>query len=79
VTFVHLAAVILVLVGSGTRIVMYRRYMEAHVHRYGNVPPRSWLWTPVDDPAVERLRRVMVAGSVIAIVGLVVLAVDLFV
>lgn len=76
--YVHLAAVALVLAGIGIRIVTFRRYMEAHVHRYGNVPSRAWLWTPVDDPAVERLRRVMAAGSVIAIVGLFLLIVDLF-
>jgi hypothetical protein len=76
VTWLHLAAVAFVLVGIGIRIVTYNRYMEAHVHRYRKVPPRGWLWTGVDDPAVERLRRIMAGGSVLAIVGLVFLAVD---
>ena len=72
----HVAAVALVLVGIGIRLVTYRQYMEAHFQRYGNVPSRGWLWTPADDPAVERLRRIMAAGSLLAILGLVVLVVD---
>jgi hypothetical protein len=73
------AAIALVLVGLGIRLATYRSYMEAHVHRYGGIPPRDWLRRPVDDPAVEALRRRMAAGSLLAILGLVLLIVDLLV
>ena len=78
-TIVHLAAVALVLGGIGIRLATYRSYTEAHVHRYRGIPPRNWLWTAVDDPAVEGLRRRMAAGSLLAILGLVLLIVDLVV
>ena len=76
---VHVAAIAFVLLGIGIRLATYRSYMEAHTLRYRAIPPRNWLWTAVDDPAVERLRRRMAAGSLLAILGLALLVVDLLV
>ena len=68
----------LMFLGIGIRLFRWRAYLEAHIRRYGEAPPRGWLWTPVDDPEVERARRIMVGGSILAIagsVGLLILAI----
>jgi hypothetical protein len=59
----------LMFAGIAIRLFRWRPYLEAHIRRYNEAPPRGWLWTPVDDPEVERMRRIMVVGSVLAIVG----------
>ena len=68
----------LMFVGIGIRLFRWRPYLEAHIRRYNEAPPRGWLWTPVDDPDVERLRRIMAICPVLAIggsVGLFVMAI----
>ena len=55
--------------GIGIRLFVWRPYLQRHARRYNDAPPRGWLWTPVDDPDVERFRRIMVVGSILAIGG----------
>ena len=59
----------LMFTGIGIRLFRWRAYLQAHIQRYNDAPPRGWLWTPVDDPEVERQRRMMVIGSILAIGG----------
>ena len=59
----------LMFAGIAIRLFRWRPYLEQHVRRYDAMPPRGWLWTPVDDPEVERSRRLMVLGSILAIGG----------
>ena len=59
----------LLVTGIGIRLLAWRPYLNRHAQRYDDAPPRGWLWTPVDDPEVERFRRYMVIGSVLAIGG----------
>jgi hypothetical protein len=59
----------LLFTGIGIRLFAWRPYLNRHAQRYNEAPPRGWLWTPVDDPEVERFRKYMVIGSVLAIGG----------
>ena len=61
--------IVLMFAGIGIRLFAWRPYLDRHAKRYSAAPPRGWLWTPVDDPEVERWRRIMVVGSILAIVG----------
>ena len=65
----------LLAVGVGLRLWAWRPFLDAYAKRYGEAPPRSWLWTAAGDPAVERYRRSMVAGSAILLAGAVALLV----
>lgn len=64
-----LLLIALLFIGIGIRLFGWRPYLERHARRYRDAPPRGWLWTPVDDPEVERWRRIMVVGSILAIGG----------
>jgi hypothetical protein len=68
--------IVLVIVGVGIRLRVARQYIDLHVTRYGGAPPRGWLWTRVDDPEVERSRRTMAAGSLVAIAGAILVIVE---
>ncbi len=59
----------LLFTGIGIRLFAWRGYLDRHAQRYNDAPPRGWLWTPVGDPEVERWRKYMVVGSVLAIGG----------
>lgn len=62
-------AIVLLFIGIGIRLFGWRPYLQRHARRYQDAPPRGWLWTSVDDPEVERWRRIMVAGSILSIGG----------
>ena len=64
-------------VGAVIRFATSRRYLDAHAKRYGSAPSRGWLWTGVDDPEVERLRRIMALGSAFLIASGVLFIVNL--
>jgi hypothetical protein len=66
---IWLLGIVLVILGVGIRFRVARQYLDLHARRYGGAPPRGWLWTKVDDPEVERARRSMAAGSLLAIAG----------
>ena len=55
------------------RITVNRKMVEAYRDTYGRVPDWRWMWTPVKDPAIEKLRRQSILGPVFAILGLVLL------
>ena len=59
------------------RITVNRKMVDAYRDTYGRVPDWRWMWTPVKDPTIERLRRQAILGPVFAILGLVVLLVVL--
>jgi hypothetical protein len=49
-----------------------RRWLEAHVERYGKRPARDWMVRGDADPAIERLRRIRVGLAIPAIALLVI-------
>jgi hypothetical protein len=55
------------------RITANRKMVDAYRDRYNRFPDWRWMWTPVDDPAIEKLRRQALLGPVFAIAGLVLL------
>ena len=63
------------LIRGGTGIVLrmatWRTFLDRYAKLHSSVPPRSWLWTRDSDPDVERSRLIMVAGSILAVVGIV--------
>jgi len=68
--------IILIVLGVGIRLRVWRQYIDLHARRYGGAPPRGWLWTRVDDPEVERSRRAMAGGSLLAIAGAILVIVE---
>jgi len=48
-----------------------RRWLAAHVERYGTVPARNWMARADADPAIERLRRIRIALAIPGIAFLV--------
>jgi len=61
------------------RILAGSRHIEHHVSHYHTKVPSNWLWTPVDDPEVERWRRRAAVAPLLAILGLALLFVKLVV
>ena len=55
------------------RITANRKMVDAYRERYNRFPDWRWMWTPVADPAIEKLRRQALLGPVFAIAGLVLL------
>ena len=55
------------------RITVNRKMVDAYRERYGHVPNWRWMWTPVADPAIEKLRRQSILGPAFATIGLVLL------
>jgi hypothetical protein len=66
---ISVGAMVLLLSGRAAT----RRYLEAHVARYGTMPPNlTWFFRADDDPEVEALRRRSLAVRLPAM-GLVIL------
>jgi hypothetical protein len=64
-------AIVAMFIGIGIRLFGWRVYLEHHVFRYHEAPPPGWMWTPADDPFVERWRRTLVVGTLLALGGAV--------
>ena len=47
--------------------VSAKRWSVAYLARYGRRPPNGWMFSRVDDPALERGRLVLLAILVLAI------------
>ena len=61
------------------RILAGSRAINLYVTKYKRRMPSNWLWTPVDDPEVERWRRRAAVAPLLAILGLSLLFVKLVV
>ena len=68
---------VVALIGIAIRLMTWRRYFDLYSATRRSAPPRSWLWTRDPDPAIERARMPLVVGSVVAIVGFVLLIVGI--
>jgi hypothetical protein len=64
-------------VAIAVRILTGGRHIDLYSTRYKRRLPSNWLWTPVDDPEVERWRRRAAIGPLLAILGLTLLFVRL--
>ena len=61
------------------RILAGSRAINLYGTKYKRRMPSNWLWTPVDDPEVERWRRRAAVAPLLAILGLSLLFVKLVV
>ena len=68
-SLIAVVAIVAMFIGIGIRLFGWRTYLEHHVFRYHEAPPRGWLWTTAEDPFVERWRRFMVLGTILALGG----------
>ena len=73
-----LIAIGVLLTGFVLRLRSARTYVDLHIRRYSRRPRWTWMWTPVDDPEIERLRRIAAAGSLLSIFGAILLVIDAF-
>ena len=48
--------------------VSAKRWSVAYVARFGHRPPNGWMFSRVDDPALERGRRVLLVILALAVV-----------
>lgn len=64
-----LASLALLLGGLVAYLPTSRRFMQGYEGRYGAVPPRGWMFRPVDDPEIERWRRYAAVSLLANLVG----------
>ncbi len=74
-TLLDYAAFAFLVLGLAVRIATSRSYIGAHWKAYGAHPGRMWMFHSVSNPEVERLRRYAAFGSVLMIVGVLLLLV----
>ena len=59
-------------IGFVLRVWHWRPFADAYAKRHSAAPPRSWLWTPSDDAAIERRRRLAAIGTALLWIGAIV-------
>ena len=64
-----LASLGLLLGGMVAYLPTSRRFMQGYQGRYGEVPPRRWMFRSVDDPEIERRRRYAAMSLIVNLVG----------
>jgi hypothetical protein len=58
--------------GLVLRLWAWRPYVDLYAKRHAAAPPRGWLWTPSDEPGIERRRRIAALGTVLLWAGAIV-------
>lgn len=48
--------------------VSARRWSNGYTARYGRQPPGGWMFSRVDDPPLERERRILIVILILAVV-----------
>jgi hypothetical protein len=56
------------LVAIVAAVTSARRWSQGYAARYGRRPPNNCMFTRVDDPPLERERRILIAILVLAVV-----------
>ena len=72
-TLLDYAAFAFLVLGLAIRISTSGRYIDAYWKVYRSHPTRTWMFHGVSDAEVERLRRFAASGSVLMIVGVLIL------
>ena len=74
-TLERLVAVTLVFAGLLAYVATSGRYMRDYVGRYGEPPPRRWMFRSVDDPEIERWRRYAALSLGVNLLGVMLIVV----
>jgi hypothetical protein len=72
-TLESFAAFGLVIAGLIAYVPTSGRFMRDYLGRYGEAPPRRWMFSSVDDPEIERWRRYAALSLGVNLVGVMLL------